>query len=227
MSRTSFAIGLGTIAVFVSGTAGAFCSAPPPKVCSAYFQADVVVRGKVLSVQRDADFIHYEVSVEKAFKGPQQPVMSFDTGNDSGRLPLDVGFEYVLFAYRNEDRLELTCNELPLSVPAKVAVVSHEIEQLQASKATVATIEGQVLTANYSAPSPGVAVVATGADGVHKATSNSEGLFSMSVSPGLYRVDVDPKVAEQTIYSEIYTNPKALRLAPGQCAQLQYAGVHR
>ena len=56
--------------------------------------------------------------------------------------------------------------------------------------------------------------------------SDSEGQFRISVRPGTYRVEVDPSVAEQTIYSEIYTHAKSIHLDPGQCAQLQYQGVH-
>ena len=227
MSKTCFAFGVGSVAILISATATAFCSAPPPKVCSAYFQADVVVRGRVLSAQRDSDWIHYKISVEKTFKGRQLHVQSFDTANDSGRISLNVGREYVLFAYRNNDRLEIGCNEDRLSDPAKVATVSAAIERLQVSKPTVSTIEGQVLTLDYSSPLPGVSVVATGANGIHRAKSNIEGLFSMKVPPGSYRVDVDPRVVQQTIYSQIYTNPKSIHLAPGQCAQLQFAGVRR
>ncbi|MGA9852663.1 MAG: hypothetical protein WBR15_07005 [Gammaproteobacteria bacterium] len=227
MSKRYFAIGLGTAAVFMSGVASAFCSAPPPKVCSAYFQADVVVRGKVLSVQRNADWIHYKISIEKTFKGQQLPTRYFDTGNDSGRLSLDAGAKYVLFAYRNDNRLEIGCDEEPLSDPSKVAVVSAEIERLQASKQTFAIIEGEVLAADYSSPLPGVSVVATGLGGIHRVVSNNKGLFSMRVPPGLYSVHVAPNIVEQTIYSEIYTNPESIHLEPGQCAQLQYAGVRR
>lgn len=227
MHKTCFAIVFGTASVIMSGTASAFCSAPPPKICSAYFQADVVVHGKVLSVQRNADWIHYKISVEKTFKGRKLSTRYFDTGNDSGRLSLDVGLQYVLFAYRNNDRLEIGCDEELLSEPSKVAVVSAEIERLQASKQTFATIEGEVLAADYSSPLPGVSVVATGVNGVHKAVSNSNGRFSMRVPPGLYRVHVAPNDIEQTIYSEIYTNPESVHLVAGQCAQLQYAEMRR
>jgi hypothetical protein len=211
----------------MSGVASAYCSAPPPKVCSAYFQADVVVRGKVLSVQRDPDWIHYKVKVDETFKGEQIAVRSFDTGNDSGRLPLDVGTEHVLFAYRDNDQLLVSYDELSLSESSNVRRVSQQIAQVRRSKSTLAIIEGQILSSDYSAPLSGVTVTAAGADGIHRTVSNAMGLFSMRVPPGQYRVDVDPAIAEQTIYSQGYVNPKAIHLVPGQCAQLQYAGKSR
>lgn len=227
MSRTCLVAGPGVVAVFISGIANAICSAPPPKVCSAYFQADVVVRGRVLSEKRDADWIHYSFKVNKTFKGRQLPVRSFYTGNDSGRLDLDVGSEYVLFAFRDKGRFALTCNEYPLSTAAAVARVSLEIAQLRASKATDAIIEGQILAANYSSPLPGVPVTASGRRGQYTAVSNRKGYFSMRVPPGQYRVTVNPAVAHQTIYSRIYVNPQSIHLAPGQCAQFQYRGGRR
>jgi hypothetical protein len=72
-----------------------------------------------------------------------------------------------------------------------------------------------------------VSVTVTGTGSKYTAMSDSGGQFLMSVRPGMYRVEVDSSVAEQTIYSEIYTHVKSLHLDPGQCAQLQYQGVHR
>lgn len=213
--------------MFWPGIAAAFCSAPPPKVCSAYFQANVVVRGKVLSVNRGADWIVYKIRVEKTFKGQDTSERILYTGNDSGRLPLDVGRDYVLFAYRSSHRLELSCNEEPLSNSASVARVSQAISRLRASRAALATVEGQILTTAYSEPLPGVSVVVVGAAHIYKTMSDSRGLFSIQVPPGHYRVDVDPAIVKQTIYSMIYTNPESIHLTHGQCAQLQYRAVHR
>jgi hypothetical protein len=225
MNKIGFTIVFATVALSVTDTARAFCAAPPPKLCSAYFQADVVLRGKVLSEQRDEEYTRYRIKVEKTFKGRPSPLRSVYTGNDSGGFYLDMGKEYVLFAERRENRLIIGCNEQSLS-EANTAVTSEEIGRLQASKSASATIEGQFVAASdFSLPMPGVSVTATGADGIHQVVSDSEGLFLIQVPPGRYRVEVDPAVAEQTIYNLGYTNPKSISLAPGQCAQLQYQGV--
>lgn len=229
MSKDWIAAIFATTALCTTAPALAFCSAPPPKICSAYFQADVVLRGVVLSEQRGSEWIRYRIKVEKTFKGKATHLRSFYTGNDSGRIELDVGTEYVLFANRYQDRFTIGCDEDSLSDPATIAAVSEEIARLQATKPTTpATIEGQVVAAgDFDLPMPGVVVTVIGANAIHKVVSNREGLFSLQVPPGHYRVDVDPAVAEQTIYNLGYTNPKSINLVPGQCAQLQYQGVQR
>ena len=200
---------------------------PPPKLCNAYFKAGLVVTGKVLTEQSDPDWIRYKVRVERTFKGSGLSVGTFYTAKDSRRLSLKVGREYVLFATRANDRLVIGCDEHSLSED-NIAVISAGIEYLRRSKATVATIEGQIVSAsNLASPLAGVSVIATGSGGVYKMVSGSDGLFSVRVPPGQYRVDVDPIAAQQTIYNARYTNPKSIHLAPGQCAQLQYQGVHR
>jgi hypothetical protein len=214
-------------AIFAARTAGAVCAMPPPKLCNAYFKADVVVSGKVLAERRAPDWIRYSVNVERSFKGKPLSARTFYTRNDSDRLSLDVGKEYVLFATRSNDRLLIGCNEQSLSKD-NIAIMSAGIGWLRASKSTVATIEGQIVSAsNFSSPLPGVSVIATGKSGAYRMVSNSEGLFSVRVPPGQYRVDVDPTIAAQTIYNVGYTHPKSINLAPGQCAQLQYQGVRR
>lgn len=234
MRTRCFAVGLASVVfVLTTGTAWAFCSAPPPKVCSAYFQANVVVRGKVLSRTyvphpgSDSNWIRYKIAVQKTFKGHQRSFRSLYTSNDSGRLWLNVGKSYVLFAYRSDHRLEIGCNEQPLSKAAKTSAVSEQITRLLASKPSRSTIEGQVLTSNSSSPLPGVTVTAIGAHGDYRVVSDRTGHFSMPVPPGPYRVEVDPRVVKQTIYSMIYTHPQSIDLAPGQCEQLQYRGVSR
>lgn len=120
------------------------------------------------------------------------------------------------------------CDEEALSDPAKARLVVREIDQILASRPEASSVEGQVVKfGDFSAPLAGVSVTVTGTGGKYTAMSDSGGQFRVSVRPGTYRVEVEPSVVEQTIYSEIYTHVKSLHLDPGQCAQLQYQGVHR
>jgi Carboxypeptidase regulatory-like domain len=233
MRKLVLGAGLATFAVFATGTARAFCAAPPPKVCSAYFQADVVLRGKVLAWKyvpypgHVTNWIRYTLRVEKTFKGRPQALRVLYTENDSGRLWLTVGKSYVVFGYRSQKGLEIGCDEQPLSNPAKTSAVSQEIDRLLASKPTHSTIEGAIVASNFISPLPGVSVTAIGAGHTFRTASDSKGQFSMRVPPGRYRIEVDPGVAQQTIYSRIYVDPQSIELAAGQCAQLQYEGVGR
>jgi hypothetical protein len=225
--RLSIAL-INTSALLATRTAAALCAAPPPKICNAFVKADVVLLGTVLAEQRNSEWIGYKVKVQRTLKGDSQAIRSVFTGNDSGRLSLDVGSEYLLFGYRNNGRLVVDCGEQALSDPAKARLEVREIDQMLASRPEVSSVEGEVVkSGDFSTPLVGVSVTVTGPGGNYTAMSDSEGQFRISVRPGTYRVEVDPSVAEQTIYSEIYTHAKSIHLDPGQCAQLQYQGVHR
>jgi hypothetical protein len=227
MSRSWLTALLAIAAIATARTAAASCALPPPKLCNAYFRAAVVVSGTVLSEQSDDGWIRYRVRVQRTFKGRPASVRAFYTAKDSRRLSLDVGREYVLFATRSGERLLIGCDEQSLSTD-KIALIAAGIEWLRASKSTVATIEGQIVSgSDPAAPLPGVAVTATGSGGEYETVSSSEGLFSVRVPPGHYRVDVDPRIARQASSNVGYTDPASIQLAPGQCAQLQYQGVHR
>jgi hypothetical protein len=219
---------LTTSALWAARTAEAICAAPPPKICNAFFKADVVLLGTVLAEQRDSEWIRYKFEIQRTLKGESRAIRSVFTGNDSGRLSLDVGSEYVVFGYWNSGRLVVGCDEQALSDTAESRMVVREIDQLLASKPEMSSVEGQVVKfGDFSAPLAGVSVTVTGTGSKYTAMSDSGGQFLMSVRPGTYRVEVDSSVVEQTIYSEIYTDVKSLHLEPGQCAQLQYQGVHR
>jgi hypothetical protein len=219
---------LTTSALLATRTAGAICAAPPPKICNAFFKADVVLLGTVLAEQRDSEWIGYKLKIQRTLKGDSRAIRSVFTGNDSGRLSLDVGSEYVLFGYRNNGRLVVGCDEQALSDSAKSRLVVREIDQMLASRPELSSVEGKVVKfGDFSAPLAGVSVTVTGTGGKYTAVSNSGGQFLMSVRPGTYRVEADSSVVEQTIYSEIYTHVNSLQLEPGQCAQLQYQSVHR
>jgi hypothetical protein len=205
----------------------AICPKPTPKVCSAFFESDAVFRGTVLSEQTLADkdepgFTEgwrYQLRVTKAFRGVQGPTVSVHTANDSGRLILRVGHEYLLFARKRNQELEVCDDCGPLSDSSRIGEITREIESL--GQASSSFVEGEVVRKTASgAGVSGVAITVSGMGRTYRATSDARGFFRVTVPAGRYAIDVDPKVATLSDLSGIDVGQ--VELVPGQCAQAQF-----
>jgi hypothetical protein len=200
----------------------AICPSPTPKACSLFFDNDAVFVATVLSrryVDNDEN-IRFEVRVSRVLRGDVKTTAAVYTGNDSGRLNLDVGREYVVFASRRQDRLWAGDDCGPLSDPKKIAETLKEIEELQ--HATTSSLEGDVLTG--LPPSPGVPAVlvrATGNGQMYQGKSDQQGKFRIQVPPGLYDLGVDARFVQYDI-NQLQHGTTKLRLVAGQCAQFRF-----
>ncbi len=213
------------LCLFVASQSQAVCPQPQRKACSAYFSSDVVFSGTIASVEEVPeadDFIEgwrYRVNVAEVFKGPHQSQATVHTSNDSGRLLLEVGKFYVLFAIVQGDDLEVgaDCGSLQSAEHARETV--DEVRRLLSVRDSV--IEGQISRAYVLGPGiPGVSVEVFGPGTIRKLVTDNQGWFHVSVKPGSYRVSVDPRFAATFDLST--DNPDRLILQAGQCAQLQF-----
>ena len=198
----------------------AICPYPAPKVCSAFFESDVVFVGKVLSKRYtdNDDYIRFDVRVAKRLKGTVSDTAHVYTGNDSGRLSWDVGRDYVVFARREHERLVSGDDCSALSDPTKVSETIRQIDDL--GRATTATIEGEVVSRQPDGPGVrGILVRARGERQTYVGTSDSRGVFRIEVPAGRYQVLSDPNV-KQSDYSG--SKLADINLVTGQCAQVQF-----
>jgi hypothetical protein len=89
---------------FGSSVVHGVCPQPAPKVCSAFFRSDAVFIGTVVSEHAvpdrgDPGFVEgwlYRVRVDRRFRGTTDKTAVVHTGNDSGRLLIDVDSGAVL-----------------------------------------------------------------------------------------------------------------------------------
>src|SRR5262245_45536209 len=196
----------------------AICPAPTPKACSSFFESDAVFVGKVLSQEWGDDFIRYRVQVSKVLRGTVAKSVDVFTENASARLNWDIGRTYVVFAALRNDRLESENDCGPLSDPTKVAETVREIELL--AKAKAAAVEGSVLHGDGEAGVPGIEIRLLGEDGVaYTAVTDQKGEFHIAVPPGVYRMPIDEKRLERSVYN-MPVDLRHLALVQGQCAQV-------
>lgn len=208
--------------------ASAFCTAPPPRECDAYFRAHVVVLGTVVADETKyspsgfAEELTYRILVEKTLRGQAHRIVHISTGNDSGGLRLMRGERRVLFGERRDGKIYIGCDEWDLSLPTNADAIVSSIERLKKlPPSTPASIEIEFIPAEDE-PIPPDAVRVYGESTTYGGTWVSSDRFKAVVPPGTYSVSIDPAFAKQTIYSLGWANPQRLELAPGQCAQLQF-----
>lgn len=99
--------------LIVSSTASAGCLKDNPSVKQEYADSLIVFVGKVIAkkdVAESRDYYEgdeYTVQVQDIFKGlPTNPIIIYSE-NSSGRFPMSVGEEYVLFVYYNLGRYQI------------------------------------------------------------------------------------------------------------------------
>ena len=200
----------------------AVCPSPAPSACSLFFDSDAVFVAKVLSrTYADNDEnIRFEVRVSRVLRGDVKPTAAVYTGNDSGRLPWDVGREYVVFAWRRNGRLWSDDDCGPLTDPTNVGKTLKEIEELR--RATASSVEGEVFSGLPASPGvPGVIVRAKGNGQTYEGKSDQQGKFRIAVPPGRYDVAIDGRFVQYDI-NQLQHGTTKLRLVAGQCAQFQF-----
>jgi hypothetical protein len=208
------------------------CPLPPPEVCGEFYKSHAVVIGTVISEQKVdriaagmIDGWSYELNVTKVLRGPATNPLWVYTENSTGRLRLQVGTTYLLFAEEYEDKLLISnCgNSRPIS---EAQDKIRQIEEI--GKASDGTIEGRVVS--YLPYPPGgwkgleaVRVLATGADGVHSVVTDREGWFHITVPSGTYRVRAEGP--PPTVVLDLsYDDSDNLVIEKGGCGQLWFVG---
>jgi carboxypeptidase family protein len=215
------------LALIATESANAWCPAPVPKACSAFFDNDKVFYGKVVkatplrhdgkeaSGEDSIETHRYTIEVEQALKGKVEAVETVDTENASNRWIADVGEARVVFA-RNGRTWGL-CS--PIDEARHASQTIREIRALP--KARQGTIEGMVVGPNGS-PAAGVKVVVAGAGRSYDAITDKGGTFSVAVKPGRYRM-ASPGLEPTVPYGR--QDVAEFEVAPGQCAQFQLSKV--
>lgn len=203
--------------------AGGACPKPAPKVCGEFFKSDAVFVGKVLSQKTappQADSYEgwlYRVRVSRVFRGFVGDTVEVFTENSSGRFPLDVGREYLLFATLAQGRLVIdNCGNSGLLAEATEKI--REIKRIR--RVSDGVIEGHVASRQEWKGVPGIRFLVRGKEVNYSAVTDHSGWFRITVPPGAYSVQVES--ARVTRFDLSYDDPAALVVRKGRCAQLQF-----
>lgn len=210
-----------------------FCPEPHASVACEFLNSDAVFTGKVISIRPIKEQgwptgWYYRLSVLRLFRGPKKKVIEVYTGNDSGRYPLDLGKEYLIFASMahdaNPNKGELTiynCEDNELLSDAGKLI--SEAEKIQIPQGGI--VEGRVVSRNVGGQGvPGVEVVVNGRDGAHRLATDQQGWFRLEVPHGQYSIDIKSTPARQiTAFDLNYGgNPNLFPVDAGKCAGFEF-----
>jgi hypothetical protein len=213
------------IIFFLTSTAYAICPYPTPKLCSEYFDSDVIFTGKILKMEyisdpnqdNDNDWIEYTAKVKKTFRGYTRSITKFRTPNTTARWIGDVGKSYVIFLRKRG--ATSTCG--PLDESEYVHKVDKEIDILK--NASSSKIEGQVISksgpwgGSYGIPVKDVQLKAVGKNKEFITSTDKDGKFTIVLPSGKYKL-LAPEM-QPSAYSR--SNLQEINLQNGQCAQFQ------
>ena len=224
---------LSCLILFCSATAFGFCLEPHPSVACEFLDSDAVFTGKVISVRPVEDQgyptgWYYQLSVIRLFRGPQKKVIEVYTGNDSGRYPLDLGKQYLLFASGRygpaPDKGELTIGNCDDNAPlAEAGKLISEIEKIQIPRDGI--IEGHVVLNGIPGKGvQGVKVSISGTGGRYKLTTDQQGWFHVHVPHGQYSIDVESTPAHEVEAFDLNYggNPDLFPVDAGKCAGFEF-----
>jgi hypothetical protein len=203
---------------------------PQPRLlCAEYFSEQTVViarlvRSRYVDPKNAIDYHLYSLRAERVLRGRVDPEFPIYEENSSGRASFDweKGETYLLFlTYRKQDHgweLDGCGNSGPIS---KSAAALKEIDKITAAANGVGgTILGEVWL------EPGVTVIAKGAVGSFRATSDERGQFRIHVPAGVYSVQAMKRGARFAANDLSYELPRNVHIENGGCAQLRFDRIN-
>jgi hypothetical protein len=218
------------LALFLPCAADAFTLVPRAMACMLYFRSDAVFIGQVLSTQTNKDSDGdwegwaYTLKVIKSYRGADAPTMMVYTSNDSGRLPLDDGKRYLLFAFTNEGRLTIGYDQVSGKLKDSKQALK-DLDTIMAHKAGQGgDIFGRVVGGAFNDSSGGlngIHVSIKGPGGDTEVVTNKKGWFRVHVPAGTYSAtasDLKWKFESQDIAWE---DSNSFSVPDGGCAEIQ------
>jgi hypothetical protein len=210
----------------------AVCPVPKVQANGEFFKANVVFVGRVLSIRTVPDRGNdlggwlYRLRVEELFRGPVRDDFSVFTENSSGRFPLELDHEYLLFAYKQNHRLEIHgCGN-----SAKLSEAQNSLHRLLRNLRDgkqPTEIEGWVAAETSGIDVSGITITIKSRARNYTAVTDQDGWFHFIAPPGLYQVDFSSDEYYLNGADFYWYDSKNFVLHPGECASLQFVSVRQ
>jgi len=207
--------------IFSSPSGFAICPRPEIKANGEFFKADLVFTGEVLAQRYtergDDSGWYYGIRVLKVFKGRALKEVTVYTEDASIRFPLEIGRNYLLFAYRWHDRFEIDAcgNSALLSEAAEAIARIQSIPKTQDGE-----IEGWLGPETDGVDLSGIPVVIRCGSRVYNLLTDNQGYFHFRAPPGKYSLDFRNHEYYVNDFDLYWYGPARFVLHPGESAAL-------
>ena len=220
LAALAFALLLSTLKSF------GWCPPPGPTVACDFLNSDAVFVGKVISTRvvstlgEEIDGWLYDVRVQELFRGPRTKTIEVFTENTSGRFPLEVGKQYLLFAAEFDGRLTIDCCGNSAELPEAQAAI-RDLHGLKIPKD--AAIEGRVSRSGIQDSGvPDIQVIIHTDGRTFKVRSDRDGWFHLHVPPGKYSAKALQTPHWNIALSDSADDTRHFDARKGRCARLQF-----
>lgn len=211
----------------------AYCPQPEPRVCSEFFHSHAVFVGTVVSVRELPEgrgFVagwEYRLQVARVYKGPAQKFIYVRTENASARFPLEFGHKYLLFAFKSDNRLWITCCGNS-SEFAQAASALQELERVLVKMKTNSggEIMGRVRGVD-DANVESFTAFAFGGGKMYQGVNEAGGWFRIRVPAGKFTVRVTSSSWDVTPFDLSFDNPENVVIRNGGCSDLMFVARHK
>jgi hypothetical protein len=219
--------------VFNSTASGALTLVPRAMACMLYFRSDAVFTGKVVLVKEDyksedsekfLEGTFYTLKIIKAYHGINTPTIRVYTSNDSGRLPLELGKKYLLFADKEGSKLIIADNGVSGELKDSKQALKDLDKIMDRTKGEGGDVYARVVEDPWNADTGGVSgihITVSGSAESATGVTNKNGWVHMHIPAGMYSAKAsDPKwvFSSQDIAWE---NSDNFSLPNGGCAEIQ------
>jgi hypothetical protein len=195
---------------------------PPPRTCSAFSSADVVIVGRVVSERVTDDWDSWDVKVQERIKGRVPDRLVFYSRNDSARATPDVGKRNILFLHRQGSRL-IGWGSDPDTGGPNFDRLLREARSLVAAKPTPTGSVVGLVASESGAPlaSARVRLSKSGSQATRSVVTDSQGRFELLLPPGRWSAKLTDKgwTSRLSLYTD--DNPESFNVKAGGCNDLR------
>jgi hypothetical protein len=212
------------MALLLPCAAVAYAPVPRAMACMLYFRSDVVFTGQVVAVDTVKGGWTYSLQVLKPYRNAKATTLKVFTANDSGRLPLAVGKQYLLFAFIQDGRLTIADDEVSGELKDAQQALK-DLDKVMARKPDDGgDIYGRVTKRVFGPDSGGlggIPITIHGPDGDMRAVTDGNGWFKVHGPAGRYSTTaLSPDWRFQS-ESFAWDDASGFSVPDGGCAEIQ------
>ncbi|WP_260581510.1 hypothetical protein [Sphingopyxis sp. PET50] len=213
---------LGVTAAVLAVPSSAIVATPPPPLCAAFSNADLVVTGTASHYAVDSEWQSWTISADHFYKGHGPRRLRVVTQNTSARGWADAGQRNILFIERGGGRYQIRGSD-PNSSGARMRQVEAGVKALAARPAKGPGSISLYVATDQNEPLAG-ARIRLRQKGVEKARfvrTDAAGRAVVRAAPGHWSAElVEPGWTSRfSLYS--YQRADGFDLPPGGCADLR------
>jgi hypothetical protein len=206
--------------------ASAYVPVPQAMACMLYFKSDVVFTGQVLAkepMKGGAGWV-YTLKVMKSYRGAGAPTLKVFTADDSGRLPLDEGKQYLLFAFNQDGRLSIAYDQVSGELKDTQQALKDLDKVMARRPGDGGDIYGRVTKRVFGPDTGGlggIPVTLQGPDGNTRVVTDQNGWFKVHVPTGTYSATALSPDWKFQPEGMAWEDASAFQVPDGGCAEIQ------